>query len=381
MSSVTSTDQASISEARILVQGHTRQDGPDDEAQKKLDRTIRTIKAHFSSRHQESSLELKLDHELVHSRRIAQLLDKTGVRYYYFDEDTLFIFAMPSSIHDSLEALAVSGLHRLKTEILTPEEARNLCPNVGPVHLNGKIKSNSTKCQALNKSPDQAFVFLDPQTYRRYPTVIFEAGFSETYEDLIIDMKRWLLFSCGRVQLVILVDINEDKKPLLKQQRSCSFKHRAAKILKDFGNELGKSKHGDILSCICQGDKVSDTSSALSPELDYEIDDIIQAEDWVGPITVDLEFWILKGSQPHKRDHGRVFPEPARLSPPIYAGDVIPLSYQGTIPNFDPLRKLYLDLEEFQHCLLGGIRDDAVRRAWGFACPSSQDNADEDYQE
>lgn len=32
------------SEARVLVQGLTRQDRPDDEAQRELDKTIRTIK-------------------------------------------------------------------------------------------------------------------------------------------------------------------------------------------------------------------------------------------------------------------------------------------------------------------------------------------------
>ncbi|KAE8374441.1 hypothetical protein BDV26DRAFT_42707 [Aspergillus bertholletiae] len=379
MLSITSTAQASISEARILVQGHTRQDRPDDEAQKKLDKTIRTIKAHFSSRHWESSLELQLDHELVHSRQITQLLDKIGADYYY-DEGTLFMFAMLTSIHESLGSFAVSCLNRLMIEILTPEEARNFYADVSSVRLNGRIKTDSTKRQAINKSPDQAFVFVDPQTQRSYRTVIFESGFSETYEDLIIDMKRWLLFSCGQVQLVILADINKDKKHLLNQKKSCSYRHRAAKILEDFGNERGKSKHGDILSCICQGDKASDTSSTLTEELDYKIDDIVQVEDWVGPITVDFEFWVLKDSQPHRRDRGRVFPEPTTPSLAIYAGDVIPLSYQGNIPNFNPSRKLYLDLETFQRRLLGGIRDDAVSRAWEFVCPNSQDDGDDDYQ-
>lgn len=36
------------SEARILVQGPTRQDRPDDEAQRELEKTIGTIKAHLS---------------------------------------------------------------------------------------------------------------------------------------------------------------------------------------------------------------------------------------------------------------------------------------------------------------------------------------------
>ncbi|KAL2821704.1 hypothetical protein BDW59DRAFT_164043 [Aspergillus cavernicola] len=372
MSSVTSTSQASIPEARILVQGLTRQDRP-EEVQRKLDKTIRTIKAHLSSGHRESSLELQLDHELIHSRQITQLLDETGVRYY-FDEDNLFIYAMPSSIHESLGSFAVSCLNRLKNEILMPEEARNLRAGVASTRLDGKIKGSGTKRQASKKSPDQSFVFSDPQTCRRYRTVIFEAGFSETHDDLIRDMKQWLLHSRGRVQLVILADFNEDKKQLLKQQKSDSFRDRAAKILEDFGTPLGRSKHADILSltaddCVHQGDRATDISSAPAKGLNHEIDDVVQVEDWIGPITADFEFWVLKDSKPYRRGRARVFPELTGRLPPIYAGDVIPLSSQVSLPNFDASRKLHLDLEEFRCCLLGGIHDDAVERAFDFACP------------
>ncbi|KAE8398820.1 hypothetical protein BDV37DRAFT_275758 [Aspergillus pseudonomiae] len=384
MSSVTSTSQASVSEARILVQGLTRQGTPEDEVQQKLDKTIRTIKTYLSSRHRESHFDLPLDHELIHSRQITQLLDNAGARYY-FEEDYLFIYAMTSCIHEALGTFGSWSFQRLQNEILTPEEARGLRLGTPSLYLDGKIKEKGTKYQALRKSPDLSFLFSDLRTYRRYRTVIFESAFSETYDDLILDMKQWLLHGRGQVQLVILADFNEDKKQLRNHQKTNAFRTRAAKILKDFGNPLGQSKHSAILSLAARNDvhqdRATEIPSTPAKELDYDIVDVVKVEDWIGPITADLEFWVLKDSKPYRRGRARVFPELTGGLPPIYAGDVIPLRCHDSFPNFDASRKFYLDLEEFRCHLVEGIRDDAVDRAYQFACPNSRDEKDGDYQE
>ncbi|GAB1197968.1 hypothetical protein APSETT444_007274 [Aspergillus pseudonomiae] len=354
MSLVTSTSQASVSEARILVQGLTRQGTPEDEVQQKLDKTIRTIKTYLSSRHRESHFDLPLDHELIHSRQITQLLDNAGARYY-FEEDYLFIYAMTSCIHEALGTFGSWSFQRLQNEILTPEEARGLRLGTPSLYLDGKIKEKGTKYQALRKSPDLSFLFSDLRTYRRYRTVIFESAFSETYDDLILDMKQWLLHGRGQVQLVILADFNEDKKQLRNHQKTNAFRTHAAKILKDFGNPLGQSKHSAILSLAARNDvhqdRATEIPSTPAKELDYDIVDV------------------------------RVFPELTGGLPPIYAGDVIPLRCHDSFPNFDASRKFYLDLEEFRCHLVEGIRDDAVDRAYQFACPNSRDEKDGDYQE
>ncbi|PKY00943.1 hypothetical protein P168DRAFT_293326 [Aspergillus campestris IBT 28561] len=378
--SVTSRSRALASKAPIIVTGPHK---PDSEGQQELDETIRIIKAHLLSRHRESSIGIKVDHKSRHFGQVTQFLDRTGVRYDIDDQDILFIYAMPSSIHQSLGIFAVSCLNHLKNEILIPEEARNLEVGVTSLRLSGKIKGKGTKRQASKKTPDQTFFFRDPQTHCRYRTVIFEAGFSETHDDLVRDMKQWLLHSRGEVQLVILADINEDKKQLLKQQKSETFRDHAAKVLKDFGNPLGRRKHTEILMAdnrVYQGDRARDIS-ALVERLHHEIDDVVQVEDWIGPITADLELWVLKDSEPYRRGRARVFPGLTGRLPPIYTGDIIPLSCQGSFPNFDASRKLYLDLEEFRCCLLDGIRDDAVERAYDFACPNSEDDEEEDHQE
>ena len=45
------------------------------------------------------------------------------------------------------------------------------------------------------------------------------------------------------------------------------------------------------------------------------------------------------------------------------------------------MRRLYLDLEEFRGYLLDGIRGNAVECAHEFACPNSEDDEDDEYQE
>jgi hypothetical protein len=43
---------------------------------------------------------------------------------------------------------------------------------------------------------------------------VFEVGFSESYDDLVRDMRQWFLCYSGEVELVILVDIIEDRERL-----------------------------------------------------------------------------------------------------------------------------------------------------------------------
>lgn len=118
--------------------------------------------------------------------------------------------------------------------------------NSGSVDLYGKLEGHSQP-QEYEKIPDQAYVLTDPQTNMRFRTVIFEAAFSETYDDLIRDMRQWLLHSDGQVQLVVLANIKEDKEALAMQQKSDAFRDRAARLLETFGNCLERTKHADIL--------------------------------------------------------------------------------------------------------------------------------------
>ena len=80
------------------------------------------------------------------------------------------------------------------------------------------------------KYPDACFLFEDPETLQTTPMVMFEAGFSEKYPDLLGDTRDWLLYTCGKVRLVVLLEIQEDlslkrayqkKKQIKSGSKSC----------------------------------------------------------------------------------------------------------------------------------------------------------------
>lgn len=48
--------------------------------------------------------------------------------------------------------------------------------------------------------------------YRPDPRVVFEVGFSETYDDLLNGTRQWLEWSGGLFKLVVLINIDEDKR-------------------------------------------------------------------------------------------------------------------------------------------------------------------------
>jgi hypothetical protein len=88
-------------------------------------------------------------------------------------------------------------------------------------------------------------VLYFPKTFKSTPTVIFEAGFSESYQDLLGDLgdvDDWIAHS-DLVQLLIILDIVEDV-PLRKvYQKSRLSSSRVAELLKVFRNSQGKAAH------------------------------------------------------------------------------------------------------------------------------------------
>jgi hypothetical protein len=49
-------------------------------------------------------------------------------------------------------------------------------------------------------------------------SVVFKAGFNEGYEDLLSDMKQWLLRSGGELKLFTLVNFQEDREELARHR-------------------------------------------------------------------------------------------------------------------------------------------------------------------
>ena len=59
---------------------------------------------------------------------------------------------------------------------------------------------------------DARFDFGDPDTFSIAPMIIFEAGFSEKYDDLLGDSHDWLSYTRGKVRLVIPRKANQKFK-------------------------------------------------------------------------------------------------------------------------------------------------------------------------
>jgi hypothetical protein len=73
--------------------------------------------------------------------------------------------------------------------------------------------------------------------------VIFEAGFSESYQDLLSDADDWISHSRGQVQLVVLINFEEDVHHRKEYQRSQQSRDRVQTLLRDFGNSMGRTAH------------------------------------------------------------------------------------------------------------------------------------------
>lgn len=63
----------------------------------------------------------------------------------------------------------------------------------------------------MKKQPDAAFSFGASSKQRAFPTIVFEVAFTETYADVLEDARYWLVTSAGRVRLVVLVKLTEEK--------------------------------------------------------------------------------------------------------------------------------------------------------------------------
>jgi len=158
--------------------------------------------------------------------------------------------------------------------------------------LDATQSGKKKKPHAWTKYPDAAIIFTgdvhDPLE-RELPSIVFEAGFTESHDDLISDAKQWLTKSHGDVRLVIIVDIKETVR-VRRDTKEFRRKHRDLKI--QFGNNKGKR----------QDDIDSDSDNVESDgEMYKSIRSTIQTDEWVGPLVVTAELWHMVDSQPQRR--------------------------------------------------------------------------------
>ena len=135
-----------------------------------------------------------------------------------------------------------------------------------------------------------------------------EVGFSENPEDLRSDVGQWLVKAGGKTCVVVMVDIQEDQTACQDRQATQAFKPHLSELLRDFGNEKAKLKHGieaPEADADCQWEDSSardaDSDASFSSQSDEDMYEVIRRrisiQDWLGPLSVNMEIWRLIGSK------------------------------------------------------------------------------------
>jgi len=307
-------------------------------------------------------LRLRIPESLLFSRSVKEIL-KSALRQkrrFSYDRETslLRIHAMARPVHDAVSLfLADFKLKGVTTGFITPEEQEYIsCGNAGVRLAKIRFDTNQKmkKRQAWTKFPDAVITF-GPKGSIKVPRVVFEVGFSEEYIDLVSDAKQWLKRSGGKTRLVVLVNIEEDKKSRKARLSSNEAKTRIRDLVARFGNAEGKRREGiddegfDVESDVeldvepdvepnvepdVESDMEPDVESDTEPDTDFDAgfdeesdadsdagsdagsgadsdistpalyDEIMAAiitEDWVGPISATLEVWHNAGGVPKRR--------------------------------------------------------------------------------
>ena len=93
------------------------------------------------------------------------------------------------------------------------------------------------------KTPDGEFNFAGRGGITR-PTVVWEVGFSENLKGLRNGVGQWLVKAGGKHRVAVMADIQEGQTARRTRRATQAFKLNSPELLRDFGNEKAKLKHG-----------------------------------------------------------------------------------------------------------------------------------------
>lgn len=239
----------------------------------------------------EGDLKLQIQENLIYTPEIKAIL--RGYRALYDPEKgVLTVRGMARPLHDAVFRLASNFLvNIINVGLLASVDNIQLTPECQM--LSGAIEGTKKKIQAWHKFPDACFIYENPDTLETIPTVIFEVGFTESYVDLISDMRQWLIKSKD-VLLVVLVDVKENHTVHKARRNTPECEQRINKLLKEFGNSKGKA----ILD---QDEEYDENDTASDDELYKTIRQAVETDDWVGPIEAYIELWERGVQGPQKR--------------------------------------------------------------------------------
>lgn len=123
---------------------------------------------------------------------------------------------MPKAAHDELEDFIHKSMSRFyRRNIITEAEEDQL--HIGssrdmPLPGRSSTAKLGRKAPAFAKQPD-AFIGLKDNGETIFPRVVFEVAFSQSYDEVLDDVKQWLVRSEGGIPLVVLLYIEEHPIP------------------------------------------------------------------------------------------------------------------------------------------------------------------------
>lgn len=226
------------------------------------------------------------------------------------DFEILKIKAMPRPLHDAIQNLMMPfALAAGLSGFLRYDEFHHIHSGIHQTYSSDQRSLDfGQRSQGLEKYPDTGIGFavdlIDKVRYR----VVFEVGLSQSYDDLIRDIFQWLHRSDDPAKVAVLTKITENKRELKRIQSTEAFKSRRRDLLSRFGNATSRERYlveevGDeSTSPDSIPDWFPDTTSDTSAVDESGIRAAIVASDWLGPISVFLEMWILKDGFPVLRE-------------------------------------------------------------------------------
>ncbi|KAF8446751.1 hypothetical protein BGX38DRAFT_1270909 [Terfezia claveryi] len=176
------------------------------------------------------------------------------------------------------------------------------------VHSTTSSARRRKKVAAIMKTPDYSYL---PKG-ARYPTVVFEVGWTEGSNDLYSDAEQWLVKTSGQVQLVITIGFIENNSPLAERRTELKLilesgwmKSRERFITCKDNLGLEEEPLRAVEGCIERTnleqevdgvDEDSNSDEALSPAPSTASDHTLESQHidpnrWVGLISAKVNFF------------------------------------------------------------------------------------------
>lgn len=248
----------------------------------------------------EDDLRVKVIRHVVYKSKIPAILDNNKLRWTYDLDRGAMHIRTPAALCNAFSYYMADLLDDCYFNGIFTREEKKLIKLMQVSHiifpaqisrgLLGTLSNQSlSKKEAWFKIPDGMVERFDPSSCQYIPVIAVEVGFSQQYNDLLLDMEQWLCKS-NTVNTVILVDIKELEKP-----RPWKFEGEAHERIKlllgKYGNAKGKEMNN--VDDIPDKEDDDDEGDQSSPDMYDSIRREVRkhTDDWVGELKVTVEVW------------------------------------------------------------------------------------------